>query len=91
MRVKFSSFALAGAVFLAGCDELIEETLAERSLDVGDERQRLGIALRDLLVRHSQLGLDRYAGEPDHDLVRKIHDHEQEQQEGNLPGALGDP
>ena len=55
----------------------------------GEQEEERGAEQAERLRLELELGHDRDAGQTDHDLVGEIHQHEQKQQERDLPGALG--
>ena len=71
----------------AGVDAVDDEA-DDDGRDRKQEEER-GAEQAELLRRELQFVHDRRAGEADHDLVGKVHQHEQEQQKRDFPGALG--
>ena len=68
--------------------DAVDDEADDDGRDRKQEEER-GAEQAELLRLELQLGHDRHAGEADHDLVGEIHQHEQEQEEGDFPGALG--
>ena len=70
----------------AGVDAIDDEA-DDDGRDRKQEEER-GAEQAELLRLELQFGHDRHAGKTDHDLVGEVHQHEQEQEKRDLPGAL---